>query len=112
MDGDYGTKSRWAALAVWKDLMNRRYGTALDPTNKNFFKSCKKVASKATVSHGTQGTFTFLVQFILAAKGFYFGSMDALCGDGLTAAIKSYQKSKGLTVDGYCGADTWYALFN
>lgn len=101
-----------AALAVWKDLMNRRYGTKLDPTNKNFFESCKKVASKATVSHGTQGTFTFLVQFILAAKGFYFGNMDALCGDGLTAAIKSYQKSKGLEADGYCGANTWYALFN
>lgn len=112
VDGDYGTKSRWATLAVWKDLMNRRYGTALDPTNENFFESCKKVASKATVSHGTQGTFTFLVQFILAAKGFYFGSMDALCGDGLTAAIKSFQKSKGLEADGYCGANTWYALFN
>ena len=63
VDGDYGTKSRWATLAVWKDLMNRRYGTALDPTNaKTFFESAKKVASKATVSHGTQGTFTFLVQ--------------------------------------------------
>ena len=112
VDGDYGTKSRWAALAVWKDLMNRRYGTALDPTNENFYESCKKVASKATVSHGTQGTFTFLVQLILAAKGFYSGNMDALCGDGLTAAIKSYQKKKGLAVDGYCGANTWYSLFN
>lgn len=112
VDGEYGTKSRWAALAVWKDLMNRKYSTKLDPANKNFYNSCKKVAPNATVSRGTQGTFTFLVQFILAAKGFYFGSMDALCGDGLTAAIKSYQKSKGLTVDGYCGADTWYALFN
>lgn len=112
VDGDYGDKSRWAALAVWKDLMNRRYGTKLDPTNKNFFESCKKVASKATVSHGSQGTFTLLVQFILSAKGFYFGAMDALCGDGLTAAIKSYQKSKGLEADGYCGANTWYALFN
>ena len=112
VDGDYGDKSRWAALAVWKDLMNRRYGTKLDPANKNFFESCKKVASKATVSHGSQGTFTLLVQFILSAKGFYFGAMDALCGDGLTAAIKSYQKSKGLEADGYCGANTWYALFN
>lgn len=46
VDGDYGTKSRWAALAVWKDLMNRRYGTALDPTNKNFFESCKRLLRK------------------------------------------------------------------
>lgn len=35
-----------------------------------------------------------------------------LCGNGLTAAIKSYQKSKGLEADGYCGANTWYELFN
>lgn len=112
VDGSYGTKSRWAALAVWKDLMNRRYSAKLDPTNKNFYEACKKVASKATVSHGTQGTFTFLVQFILAAKGFYSGNMDALCGESLTAAIKSYQKAKGLAVDGYCGANTWYSLFN
>ena len=29
IDGDYGPACRWAALAVWKDLMNRKYGTKL-----------------------------------------------------------------------------------
>ena len=46
VDGDYGDKSRWAALAVWKDLMNRRYGTKLDPTNKNFSNHAKKLLRK------------------------------------------------------------------
>ena len=31
IDGSYGTHSRWAALAVWKDLTNRRYGYNLTP---------------------------------------------------------------------------------
>lgn len=112
VDGSYGTASRWGALAVWKDLMNRKYGTNLTPTNKNFYSSCKKVAGKAEVHSGTVGTFTFLVQFILAAKGYYTGAMDASCGDKLVAAITAFQKAKGLEADGWCGAETWYALFN
>lgn len=112
VDGDYGTASRWAALAVWKDLMNRKYGTKLTPSNKNFYASCKAVAGKATVQHGTVGTFTFLVQFILSAKGYYTGAMDATCGNNLDVAIEAFQKAKGLTPDKCCRPDTWYALFN
>lgn len=112
VDGDYGTASRWAALAVWKDLMNRKYGTKLTPSNKNFYASCKAVAGKATVQHGTVGTFTFLVQFILSAKGYYTGAMDATCGNNLDAAIEAFQKARGLSADKCCGPETWYALFN
>lgn len=112
VDGSYGPASRWGALVAWKDLMNRKYGTKLAPTNKNFYGSCKKVAGKAEVHSGTAGTFTFLVQFILAAKGYYTGAMDASCGANLTAAIKAFQKANGLHADGWCGAETWYALFN
>lgn len=112
IDGDYGPACRWAALAVWKDLMNRKYGTKLTPSNKNFYDSCKKVAGKATVQHGSVGTFTFLVQFILAGKGYYTGAMDATCGDNLDSAIEEFQRAENLTPDKCCGPDTWYALFN
>lgn len=112
IDGDYGPACRRAALAVWKDLMNRKYGTELTPSNENFYASCKKVAGKATVQHGSVGTFTFLVQFILAGKGYYTGAMDATCGDNLDSAIEEFQRAKNLTPDKCCGPDTWYALFN
>ena len=112
VDGSYGSASRWGALAVWKDLMNRKNGTSLDPTNKNFYNSCKSAANKALVASGSTGTFTYIVQFILSAKGYYTGSMDASCGSGTVSAIKAFQKAKNLTVDGSCGANTWYALFN
>ena len=112
VDGSYGPASRWGALAIWKDLMNRKYGTKLTPTNKNFYGSCKEVAGKAGVHSGTVGTFTFIAQFILSAKGYYTGAMDASCGSKLVEAITAFQKANGLEADGWCGANTWYALFN
>ena len=112
VDGSYGPASRWGALAIWKDLMNRKYGTKLTPTNENFYGSCKEVAGKAGVHSGTVGTFTFIAQFILSAKGYYTGAMDASCGSKLVEAITAFQKANGLDADGWCGANTWYALFN
>lgn len=112
VDGSYGAHSRWATLAVWKDVVNRKYGYKLTPSNKNFGTSCKTAASKATIKNGSNGTFVYIVQFILAAKGYYKGKMDADFGGGTKAAVIAYQKSKKLSQDGICGANTWYSLFN
>ena len=111
-NGSYGEKSRFAAVCVWKDLCNRKYKTKLDPSNKNFLGSCKKAAKKATIKRGASGTFVYLAEFILSAKGFYFGAMDASFGSGLAASVKAFQKAVGLKADGIVGADTWYKLFN
>lgn len=94
------------------DKIEKSETTKLTPTNKNFYGSCKEVAGKAGVHSGTVGTFTFIAQFILSAKGYYTGAMDASCGSKLVEAITAFQKANGLDADGWCGADTWYALFN
>lgn len=112
VDGIYGSGSRAAAVCIWKDVVNRKYGTKLDPSNKNFLDSCKKAAKKAMIKQGASGTLAYLVEFILSAKGFYFGRMDASFGTDLTASVKSFQKEKGLDADGIVGANTWYKLFN
>lgn len=112
IDGDYGVHSRWAALAVWKDLMNRKYDATFTVSNKNFGDSCKLFAKNAVVKQGVNGTFAYICQFILSAKGFYKGNMDGKCEVATTSAIKSFQKAVGLTADGICGANTWYKLFN
>lgn len=111
-NGSYSEKSRFAAVCVWKDLCNRKHGTKLDPANKNFLDSCKKAAKKATIKQGASGTFAYLVEFILSARGYYFGSMNAIFGSGLKASVKSFQKEKGLVADGVVGPKTWYRLFN
>ena len=112
VDDSYGKKSRAAAVCVWKDLCNRKYKTKLDPSNSNFLSSCKKAAKKVVIKKGASGTFVYLIEFILSAKGYYTGAMDASFGSGLQAAVKAFQKAVGLKADGVVGAETWYKLFN
>lgn len=112
VDNSYGKESRKAALCVWKDVVNRKYGAKLTTNNFNFYDSCKEAAKMAQIRKGASGTLTYILEFILSAKGYYTGAMDALFGDGLDAAVRTFQKAKGLTVDGIVGPATWYALFN
>ena len=112
VDDSFGKKSRAAAVCVWKDLCNRKYKTKLDPSNSNFLSSCKKSAKKVVIKKRASGTFVYLIEFILSAKGYYTGAMDASFGSGLLAAVKAFQKAVGLKADGVVGAETWYKLFN
>lgn len=117
VDGIYGPKSRASALAIWKDLMNRMSGSHLNVTDGVFDTECKKLARYAAVEFGSEGTYTFICEFILAAKGFYSGPMDADCGRILCTAIQEYERAKGLTVDSsepiYCSCEgeVWESLF-
>lgn len=112
VDDDYGAKSRSAALCVWKDVVNRKYGFFLTPSNSNFGFSCKVAANEAQIKKGANGTLAYIVEFILSAKGYYTGAMDADFGTDLKTAVKAFQKERGLTPDGVVGPDTWLALFN
>lgn len=118
VDGIYGSASRAAALCIWKDLMNRKFGTSLTLSNPNFGPSCEAVANNALVKYKSTGTFTFICEFLLSAKGYYFGDIDALCGDQLCEAIQKYERDYGLTVDSSvatecsCGKQVWTSLFN
>lgn len=112
VDDEYGPKSRWAALAVWKYLTNTSVGVDLNPSNKNFADGCKKYANLVAINRGSKNDFVYICQFILSAKGFYKLELDGIAGNGTIDAIKEFQKSRGLEADGSCGANTWYELFN
>ena len=50
---------------------------------------------------------------MLYAMGYNLGSnnpIDGSFGSKTDAAVRAYQKSKGLTVDGIVGAKTWGSL--
>lgn len=111
-DDEYGNKSRSAALCIWKDVVNRKYGYNLTPSNENFLYGCKEAAIDAQIYMGKSGTLVYILQFILAAKGFYAGKLDADFGSGTDAAVRAFQDSRGLVVDGIVGPDTWFELFN
>lgn len=111
VDGIWGTHSRFAAVAVWKDLANRKYGAGLTPSIADFGADSKKAAAGILIRKGDSGTFPYIIEWVLSAKGYDIGSMDAVFGSGLQTAVKAFQIKNGLSADGIVGADTWYALF-
>ena len=60
---------------------------------------------------GDEGEAVRDLQFRLAALGFVIeGDEPALFGDTTAAAVRAFQSSRGLRVDGVCGQQTWSAL--
>ena len=111
-DNDFGVDTYRACLAVWKDIANRNYGASLTINNHNFGDSCKEAARKMAVSKGSEGTLVWIYETMLSAYGFYADSMDGAFGNNMDKAVREFQESAGLEVDGSLGADSVYALFN
>jgi 3D (Asp-Asp-Asp) domain-containing protein len=62
------------------------------------------------VKEGSSGEAVRHVQELLIEQGFLEGTVDGDCGPLTVAAIKAFQKSRGLTEDGVCGDGTYYYL--
>ena len=60
---------------------------------------------------GSQGDEVLKIQKELKKRGYYGGPTDGIFGGGTEAAVRAYQRSKGLEVDGRVGPDTWASLF-
>lgn len=61
---------------------------------------------------GSKGEPVGALQGILNAKGFNCGNVDRDFGSKTDAAVRAFQKAKGLESDGSVGAKTWEALLN
>ena len=64
------------------------------------------------VKKGSTGTSAKLLQKLLRAEGYYGAdgkvlTVDGDAGNNTIHALKNYQRSNGLSVDGVCGQDTW-----
>lgn len=112
VDGVYGGESRNATVAVWKFIANNKFGANLTISNVNFLGACKAVASKMFIQSGDIKDEVYLLKFVLSGFGYYNGTMNRTFDDGLKKAVKAWQTKHNLDVDGICGADTWYSLFN
>lgn len=110
-DGIYDTKTRNAALTVWKDVLNRLYGSKLSLTDTKFCEKCREAAKAAMIRKGSSGTLPAVAEGILAAKGYYKGNIDAFFGSTMDAAVREFQMYKKLEADGVIGKETWTALF-
>ena len=59
---------------------------------------------------GTHSNDVTVFEVLMQKNGLYGGSIDTSYGNGCITACKTFQKSKGLAVDGICGNNTWKKL--
>ena len=72
--------------------------------------SFSQQAEAVAYKQGSSGSVVTKIQQTLKNAGYYTYAVDGIYGSRTTAAVKKYQKAKGLTVDGICGAQTLAAL--
>lgn len=65
---------------------------------------------KPTLRTGSRGKDVRILQENLRQLGFLNDAADGIFGTNTNAAVRSFQKAQGLSVDGVVGAGTWAAL--
>lgn len=111
-DGSFGPATKSAVI-------NFQKSRGLDPDgycgpatwSKLFNKSFKPSYPGYAVHYGSTGTIVITVQARLNQLGYGVGVPDGSFGPATKNALLKFQKSKGLSSDGYCGPATWSKLF-
>lgn len=67
-------------------------------------------AEAAVYKQGSTGSTVSEIQTKLKNWGYYTGEVDGIYGSKTTEAVKYFQRTNGLTVDGICGSATLSAL--
>ncbi len=130
VDGKYGNNTVSAVKAFQKAKKLSETGTAdkttiaklfglstanettvaNDPAMKGVTK-ISQITVPATSRKGSSGKNVLALQQALKIKGYYKPAIDSKYGDQTVAAVKAFQKAKGLKQDGIAGNDTIKALF-
>ena len=69
-------------------------------------------SSMPTLRLGSRGTAVADLQRRLGAAGFSAGAADGIFGSQTDAAVRAFQRARGLSADGIVGAMTWSVLLN
>jgi peptidoglycan hydrolase-like protein with peptidoglycan-binding domain len=64
-----------------------------------------------TLSRGSQGSAVKTLQARLQTLGFDPGPVDGIFGSGTDAAVRAFQRARGIQVDGIVGPQTWDTLY-
>ncbi len=100
---DYATIMKLFGKVLYTTVAN-------DPQMKGITK-ISQITVPATSEKGNSGKNVIALQQALKIKGFYKPAIDGKYGDQTVAAVKAFQKSKGISQDGKAGNDTIKALF-
>ena len=70
------------------------------------------LAGCPVLKKGAQGNITKLLQEKLVKLGYSTNGIDGIFGSGTYSAVREFQKTRGLSIDGIVGQNTWRKLFN
>ena len=90
--------------------LNENYGLEL-AVDGYFGPATKSAVSKFYLNKGDKGAHVTWLQKALVNRGFDL-DVDGSFGPATLTQLKAYQKSRGLTVDGYGGLGTHQAIIN
>lgn len=62
------------------------------------------------IRQGSRGNYVCIAQDDLNTLGYRTGGLDGVFGTQTTNAVRNYQRSRGLAVDGIIGCNTWRSL--
>ena len=62
------------------------------------------------IRQGSRGNYVCIAQDDLNTLGYRTGGLDGVFGTQTTNAVRNYQRSRGLVVDGIIGCNTWRSL--
>lgn len=102
VDNSYG---RLTKAALVKALQRTLGGLDVDGSFGNLTRAKVKVLKK-----GSTGTLVKILQALLVCNGYSSAYVDGDFGSGTDSAVRSYQGSKGLAVDGEAGKNTFSVL--
>lgn len=109
VDGIYGADTKKHLVKAVQYEMNKQYGSGL--AVDGIFGSKSKSAF-LNLRQGVSGNITWTCQAMLYCKGYNPNGLDSIYGPGMKSCVKTFQKNKGLAVDGILGKNTAYKLFN
>jgi peptidoglycan hydrolase-like protein with peptidoglycan-binding domain len=110
IDGVVGPQTRAAVLAAQKRAGLPQTG-ALGPRTRGSLGplGMPRFGSRP-ITPGDFGLDVSVLQFLLAHDGYYRGGLDGYFGPRLLAAVKAFQRHRGLSADGIAGPETLAAL--
>lgn len=106
-DGIYGPNTKKGLIKKLQSELNTQFGKGLSVDG---IWGPKTAAACVNVRKGAQGNLTKTLQGGLICNGYSTNGFDGIFGSGTDSAVRSFQKSKGLSVDGIAGKNTWKAL--
>lgn len=109
-DGEYGAKTKKAALKAMQMYLNKSLGARL-AVDGVWGPKTVAVVTKCVLNRGDRGNAVYILQGMMYCAGYDPNGFDGIYGAGCQASVKKYQKAKGLSVDGVVGKQVWTALF-